>query len=64
MGVPAEEGLSRQPRVVTAAKFIRFCVRSLVAPDVQPLDSGVTAVVMATTNIDLDIAVLGAKILN
>ena len=51
-------------RFVTAAKFIRLCVCSLVAPDVQPLDSGVTAVVMATTNIDLDIAVLSAKILN
>ena len=51
-------------RFVTAAKFIRLSECSLVAPDMQPLDSGVTAVVMATTNIDLDIAVLSAKILN
>ena len=53
-----------QREVCHCRQVYRRFVCSLVASDVQALDPGVTAIVMATTNIDLNIAVFGAKILN
>ena len=53
-----------QGKVHHCSRVYWTLICSLVSPDMEPLDSRVTAIVMATTDIDLDIAVFGAKILD
>ena len=53
-----------QGKVHQRSRVYCTLICSLVSPDMEPLDSRVTAVVMATTDIDLDIAVFSAKILD